>query len=167
MKLLLMRHATTENAGKKTDIERELTSNGRDEAAQAALFLRNYQINRVLVSYAKRTMQTFEIIKEQNNLHKFEITSELYQKLPEVAIDLISRQDNINKQLLVIGHNPTIYHVALILANKTEDNYENLIDSGMPPARIIVIDFPHLKTWQELQEDVGKITNIFTPVKFR
>jgi phosphohistidine phosphatase SixA len=157
-----MRHATAENnAQVSSDFDRILTEHGKKEAAQAGEYLRQYDINKAIVSYAKRTLQTFELAaKEFKNIHS-EIVTELYQNsIPDVIYNLLSTQKNSDKHILVIGHNPLIYEIAFILANPKY--HEFLISTMMPPARIITLEFSGVDDWQNIAPGQGEILDIFT-----
>jgi phosphohistidine phosphatase len=162
MRLFLMRHANTEAAGNKEDFQRELTEIGKDEASRAATFLRDYQIDKILVSYVKRTMQTSNIILEQTEVAEIEMVTELYGENEEAAMNLLLTQEERNKHILVIGHNPVIYRLALALANPESENYEQLVQTSMPPSRVIVIDFQGINAWDQIEETKGEIVKIFT-----
>lgn len=163
MRLMLMRHAETEKGYEKEDFKRLLTDIGKKEAAQAASFLSNYRVDKVLVSYVKRTMQTSSIIAEKVEARESEIVSELYNGDEDNIINLIASQEERNKHLLLIGHNPLIYNVAMSLANSNSDKYNILISTSMPTARIIVIDFPNIDNWKKVLTQKGNIIEIFTP----
>lgn len=165
MRLMLMRHANTEEAHGKEDFQRILTENGKEEASQAADFLHEHQIDKTLVSYAKRTMQTSTIIAEKAPAEETEIVSELYEGDEEAIINLISEQEDRNKHLLVIGHNPLIFNVAMSLAKNDSSEYNQLISTSMPTARIIIINFDGIDSWREIQTQKGDIIEIFTPEK--
>lgn len=163
MRLMLMRHAETEKGYEKEDFKRLLTDLGKKEAEQAAIFLHNYRIDKMLVSYVKRTMQTSSIIAEKVAAEESEIVSELYDGNEDSIINLIASQEDRNKHLLLIGHNPLIYNVAMSLANSNSDKYNMLISTSMPTARIIIIDFPNINDWQQILRQKGEIIEIFTP----
>ena len=163
MRLLLMRHAETEKTKDNNDFERLLTEHGKLEAAAAARFLHEYQIDKMLVSYAKRAMQTSNIIQEQVTPADLEIVTELYNSDQDMIINLLSFQEDHNKHILVVGHNPLIYDVALTLAERNSAKYELLIDTAMPTGRVIVIDFPTIDSWQGIHNAKGTITEVFTP----
>lgn len=163
MRLFLMRHASTEAAGNKQDFQRELTEIGKSEALEAATFLHNYQIDKIMVSYVKRTMQTSNIILEQREVAEIEMVTELYGESEEAAMNLLLGQEVRNKNILVIGHNPVIYRLALALANPESEGYEQLVQTSMPPARIVVIDFPGINAWDQIEDMQGEIVKIFTP----
>lgn len=87
MRLLLMRHANTEKPKSNNDFERLLTARGKLEAAASAKFLYEYQIDKMLVSYAKRTIQTSSIIQEQVTSANLEIVTELYNSNQDMIIN--------------------------------------------------------------------------------
>ncbi len=163
MKLLLMRHADTEQSLEKQDFERLLTDQGQADAREAANFLHPYKIDKIIVSYAKRTMQTANIIEEKVLISEREVIKELYNGTEENVIELLSNQEDSNKQILVIGHNPLIYRLALEISDSDLEEFEFLSNSSMPPARIVVIDFSSINSWKELKNHKGKIIEIFTP----
>jgi phosphohistidine phosphatase len=166
MRLFLMRHATAESGEGKEDFARILTPSGEEEAKKAGHFLSNYQIDKLLVSYVKRTMQTSSLIQKEVMIAELEITEELYQASEEEIIDLIAKQEDRNKHLLVIGHNPSIYRIALELSDENSSKYDFLVSTSMPPARIVVIDFPDMPEWSNLKKHKGKIIKIFTSEGF-
>ena len=164
MRLMLMRHARAESGHEKEDFQRNLTDFGREQANQAADFLCNYQIDKALVSYVKRTMQTASIISEKAPSKESEMITELYEGDEDSIINLISSQEDHNKYLLVIGHNPLIYNVAMSLSNNNSYEYSELISTIMPTARIIVIDFHEIYSWKGITSQKGNILKIFTPI---
>lgn len=158
-----MRHAHTEQSTTKPDFERMLTQRGEAEAMAAASFLHTYHIDKMFVSYVKRTMQTADIIQETVIIPEIEVILELYNGNQEDVLKLFSNQDDKHKNILVIGHNPLIYNISLQLSYNDSEEFEFLSNSSMPPARIIVIDFPSINSWKELKNHKGKIAEIFTP----
>lgn len=163
MRLLLMRHANAEISDDKQDFERLLTERGKIEAKSAANFLHQYKIDKMLVSYVKRTIQTSGIIQEKITPAELEIVTELYQGNINTITNLLNNQEDHNKHILVIGHNPLIFEVALSFTNPNSSKYEFLLSSMMPTARIIVLDFPEMCSWHELLNNKGNIIEIFTP----
>jgi phosphohistidine phosphatase len=158
-----MRHANTEDGQGKEDFQRILTDLGKEEAAQAADFLHEHQIDKTLVSYVKRTMQTSKIIEEKAPAEETEMVTELYEGGEDAIIDLIAAQEDRNKHLLVIGHNPLIYNVAMSLSKNDSPEYSKLIATSMPTARIIIIDFHDIDSWDEIHKQKGDIFEVFTP----
>ena len=150
MKLFLMRHAEAKPLNHQDDRLRELTEKGIKEAEEAATFLQKYKIDKILVSNAMRTIQTGEIIRNKINSAKFEICLELYASTSEDIIELISQQEDQNKNILVIAHNPGILNAALELVEYDSPEYESIVKNGMPTARIIKIELDNISSWQNL-----------------
>ncbi len=150
MKLFLMRPAEAKEARQVDDIFRELTNKGIQEAEEAAQFLENHKIDKILVSSAKRTRQTAEIIQNKVKCTKFEVLPELYASTSEKIIDIISKQENQDTTILVIAHNPGIFNTALKLVEHDSLKYDSLIESGMPTAKIISLDLPELRYWSDI-----------------
>jgi phosphohistidine phosphatase len=165
MRLMLMRHAETEKAHGKEDFQRVLTTAGKKEADNAAEFLCEYQIDKVLVSYAQRAMQTLCIISQKITFAKSETANELYEGNEQTIINIIKSQEDHHKHLLIIGHNPLIYNIALILSNSNSDKYNDLLHRSMPTAQIVVIDFYGSDNWEKIQLQTGEIVKIFSPSK--
>ena len=164
MILSLMRHATAENTGPiSSDFDRALTEHGKKEATQADQHLHQYKIDKAIISYTKRTLQTFELAaKNCKNIHS-EITTKLYHNSDsDIIYDLLRTQKNKDKHILVIGHNPLIYEIAFMLADPNSNYHEFLISTMMPPARIITLEFSGVDNWQNIAPGQGEILDIFT-----
>lgn len=150
MKLFLMRHAEAKPLHNQDDYLRELTEKGIKEAEEAAAFLKKYKIDKILVSNAVRTIQTGEIIRNKINSAKLEICPELYASTSEDIIELISQQEDQNRHILIIAHNPGILNAALALVEYESPEYKSIVKNGMPTARIIKIELDNISSWQNL-----------------
>lgn len=163
MRLFLMRHAETEIGAHKSDIERELTIKGQGEAEEAAKFLTDYQIDKIIVSYVTRTRQTAAIILNSLSIKAQEITQELYKNDEHKVITLIAAQPKAAQNILILGHNPTIHKVITSIVKPNDNLYDYLLETIMPPARIVVVEFASLREWQEIKDKRGEIISVFTP----
>ena len=150
MKLFLMRHAEAKSLNYQDDHLRALTQKGIKEAEEAAAFLQKYKIDKILVSNAVRTIQTGEIIRNKINSANFEIYPELYASTSEDIIELISQQEDQNRHILIIAHNPGILNAALALVEYESPEYKSIVKNGMPTARIIKIELDNISSWQNL-----------------
>lgn len=150
MNLFLMRHAEAKPLNNQDDYLRELTAKGIKEAEEAAAFLKKYKIDKILVSNAVRTIQTGEIIRNKINSAKLEICPELYASTSEDIIELISQQEDQNRHILIIAHNPDILNAALALVEYESPEYKSIVKNGMPTARIIKIELDNISSWQNL-----------------
>ena len=158
-----MRHAHTQQSTTNTDSERMLTEQGHAQAMEAGNFLYTQHIDKMFVSYVKRTMQTADLIQEKVTISEIEVITELYDCNQEDVLHLLCNQEDRYKNILVIGHNPLIYNISLQLANNESPEFEFLCHSSMPPARVVVIDFPSINSWKDLKDHKGNIIKIFTP----
>ena len=104
-----MRHAEAKPLNNQDDYLRELTAKGIKRSGKQQHSLQKYKIDKILVSNAVRTIQTGEIIRTiKINSAWLEICPELYASTSEDIIELISQQEDQNRHILIIAHNPGI-----------------------------------------------------------
>jgi len=126
MKLFLLRHSESiQNNDITNDFNRTLSINGNNEANLLANFIlrRKLKFNKVLCSSSIRTIQTLNILKE-NNLSSFEnicTTDDLYLA-PDKKILKLVRKSNF-RSLLIVAHNPGISSLISILNNSQYQDY--------------------------------------------
>lgn len=161
MKLFLMRHAHSERSIDVVDIQRSLSFDGQVQAEKAATYLKDKKIDKLIVSFVQRTMQTADIIQEQFVIPEIEIITELYEGNIERVIDLLTEQDDKFKNILIIGHNPHIYLIALGLVDKNSKDYEMINEETMTPAKIITLDFGPASSWKEIKDTRAVVADIF------
>ncbi len=161
-KLLLMRHAAANVQLANEDINRTLSDIGRLEILEARKFIADLKIDKVIISPSVRTQQTKDLLFQDFEAIKAEIKQELYTTNVEGMLSVIQENDDM-ESLLVIGHNPVIYQLALKMADKKQDSYEMLIDMNMPTCSIVELDFINANYWQEIGIDSAKIVKVFRP----
>ena len=164
--IYLMRHAESKNNQFIHDRQRSLTTKGLVESTKAKIFLKNRQIDKVFVSNALRTQQTFNQISSAIPKTICKICDKLYQDSEDSLIEIISNQDNKFLSILFLGHNPTIYNLALKLSKFESSYYDHLFKVGMSTSQIIVISFKSLYEWSFIENNSGDITDIFIPDQF-
>ncbi|HJK86995.1 MAG TPA: histidine phosphatase family protein [Candidatus Megaira endosymbiont of Nemacystus decipiens] len=164
MRLLIMRHAEAENSS-LVDFNRTLSPNGLEEAKKAAVFLQDHQIDKIISSYVKRTMQTSNIIMQDIPAIELEMVTEFYEGTIEEIFELLSQQSDLHKNILLVGHNPLIHQLVLSLTSKEDRYYSDVSDSTMETAQLIMIEFPELFDWQNIKPGSGNIIEIFIPDK--
>jgi phosphohistidine phosphatase len=162
--IILMRHADSLDALRALDIDRELSDRGIMQAEEAVIFLAKFNIDKVLVSPAVRTMQTLDILKHKLNIKNIEVVEELYRESEDKILEIISKQLTHTDNLMIIGHNPSICATAFALSKTTDKNYDYLMQILMPPATIVVVSMLEAQTFQEVQaRHLGSISDIFVP----
>ena len=162
--ILVMRHAKAEQLG-PTDLERELSTRGREDSAATGRWLAEQQItpDHVLVSAAVRTRQTWESVAEAAGW-SMEPTYDqgLYAAGPDTAFDLMRETPDEAGTLLVIGHNPTIAVLAQLMDDGEGDEAAGeAMTSGYPTSAVAVFEYDG--DWSELDAASARLTAFHAP----
>tara|TARA_X000001036_G_scaffold433223_1_gene470480 strand:- start:662 stop:1111 length:450 start_codon:yes stop_codon:yes gene_type:complete len=107
--VFLLRHAKSSWDNLNiSDIDRPLNKRGIKNAKKLAIYLRNkpIEIEKVICSPSARTINTYNLIKKSlNKDHHFITDQSIYECNENILTKLIKK---INKNTLIIGHNPSI-----------------------------------------------------------
>jgi phosphohistidine phosphatase len=119
MDLILWRHAEAEDG--TPDLERALTAKGQKQARRMAEWLTSQlpENCRILVSPAKRTLQTAEALGR-----KFRIAPEIAPDAAPETVLRLANWPNAKEAVLVVGHQPTLGQVAALLQSGTPQYWE-------------------------------------------
>lgn len=160
--LLLMRHAKSDYPEGVADHDRPLAPRGIREAGLAGDWLRAnaFAVDAVLCSTATRARQTFENTRVEASVRYSE---RLYSASPGTMIDEISRTADDVNTLLVIGHEPTMSELALILADDdgTDPAVLDRISAKFPTSAIAVLAAPG--AWRGLEPGRAALTGFEVP----
>ncbi len=143
--MLLMRHAEAEDehAGCR-DFDRALTPDGRKMARQTAELLKQQavQVDLILTSAARRTIQTAQLVAEVICPDApFIALDELYLAAPEAYVSAVRQQAEPGDQaVLVVGHNPGLAELLCFFA---QDHV------SVPPSTLSVFELP-FTAWSDL-----------------
>jgi phosphohistidine phosphatase len=167
-RLLLLRHAKAVRET-RDDIERGLEPRGEKDSARMGRFLREdvYVPNLVLCSTSERTRQTLTLIlPELGAVPRVEYLAELYHAEPEVILSAVRRAPNAVASLMVVGHNPGLEQLALMLASvplekKLRKRYETM-DEKFPTCGLAVIDFD-VDKWSDIAPGAGELDAFVRP----
>jgi phosphohistidine phosphatase len=117
--LVLLRHAKAETPGELLDFDRRLTTRGEADAVAAGLWLadRDLRPGLVICSPAMRTRQTWHGVATGLAGGAPEVRHEpgLYEGGRTEVIDLLRAVSDDVATVLVIGHNPTMSDISLLL----------------------------------------------------
>ena len=112
--LYIIRHAKTNRS--KDDLKRELIPLGIERTNKLGKYLKDKKckVDILFSSYAKRAMQTAEIIAENIKYPKEKIISKesLYLTSQEQYFNIILEQNDSVNSIMIVGHNPEISNVA-------------------------------------------------------
>jgi phosphohistidine phosphatase len=139
--LVLLRHAKAETPGKRPDFDRRLTKAGRAAAEAAGAWLADQGLrpDLVLCSPAARTRQTWHAVAAalaeadpEGPAPEVLYEPGLYDGGRTEVIDLLRAVDDDECTVLVVGHNPTMSDVSLLLHPYDEDTaLDGLKTAGM------------------------------------
>lgn len=156
--LHLIRHSYAENPNGKRDIERNLTLEGQSTVRALGRYLINHQFNpdRIICSTAVRTRETALNLIEELEMNEQVITYEdvVYNASVRELLAILNGFSEDQKEVAIIGHNPTITFFGEYLSNA--------IIGNMEPAGIVTIRIEGLK-WSEITQGSGIFENYYHP----
>ncbi|GAA4691483.1 histidine phosphatase family protein [Nocardioides nanhaiensis] len=157
--LVVMRHAKAEQAA-PTDAERPLAERGHVDAEAAGRWLAEQGVHpdAALVSAARRTEETYAAVARGAGWDLAPtLEPGLYAAGPEAAVDLVRLVDDEVRTLVVIGHNPTMGSLALLLDDGTGDADASAVAAqGFPTSALVV--FAYDGSWADLAPGTASLT---------
>ena len=114
-RLILLRHAETEQHSAGGDFDRALTPRGQEDAALAGQTLasRGFKPDLALVSTARRAVQTWEALRTAFPDARAELEPELYNASAEALFAVAQAAEA--STVVVVAHNPGLQMLALDL----------------------------------------------------
>jgi phosphohistidine phosphatase len=140
-RLILLRHGKAEStAGAGGDFERGLTERGRREAVLIgqALAQTGYAPDLVLVSTARRAMETWEAAQSAFPKARMAPARELYHASADALAEAIDTAGESVGALMVVGHNPGLHELALTLMVSPKGRAESALAESFPTAAAAV-----------------------------
>ncbi len=171
--LLILRHAKSswdDVAGPgptSPDRDRPLNLRGRHSAAimrQAMLDL-GLVPDLVLVSTARRTMETLEALEPWDETPLIEPMDSLYLASLDDLLTALHGVAETVRSVLLIGHNPGLHDLALTLAGPRIDDaatpQQRAMAAGFPTAALA--EFSIAGSWWDLRPGGGRLIRFMTP----
>lgn len=144
-RLLLFRHSNAERADAGvSDLARELSPQGRSDAALIGTYLANHSFrpNRTLVSPAIRTRETWRQAAAALRAAPEPVFDErLYNASPETLLDTIRETPHSIETLLLIGHNPGLHELAILLVGTGDIDTRERLRENFPTSGLAILDF--------------------------
>jgi phosphohistidine phosphatase len=170
-RLMLLRHAKTEtDAPSGRDQDRRLDERGHKDAAEIGGWIAGHPPfpEAVLVSHATRARQTWDLaweaMKDRVPAPQVDVLPELYGAEPGQILETI-RSATVPadpKQLLLIGHNPGMHEIALMLIGGGDPAGAKAIADNLPTAGLAVFDFD-VEDWGDVGYRRGKLAQFVSP----
>jgi phosphohistidine phosphatase len=162
-RLHLLRHAKSSWTKEVEDRERKLNSRGRDEAEAVGGTLPAAigPLDLVLCSTARRTRETAALVLGGFSPQPRTVFEDmLYLAGAATLLDRLSRLDEAEGSVLVIGHNPGLHELALALAAPESGGYAALSGGKFPTA--VRASFAITGTWSALGRGRHPMTDYVT-----
>jgi phosphohistidine phosphatase len=164
-RLMLLRHAKTERPEPgQRDRDRKLVKRGRSDAETIAGYMVHHDLipDLALVSPARRTQETWELIANGFRKAPRHIEEErIYNANTDSLMTLIGGTRGAHS-LLIIGHNPGLYEVALLLVASGDIAMRERLAEKLPTSGLVIIDFA-FDAWTKLHPHSGRLEHFITP----
>jgi phosphohistidine phosphatase len=165
-RLILFRHAKTEpsEVGME-DRARVLVERGRRDAAKIGAYMKSHALvpDRVVISPAARTQETWKITAAAFRPAPGAASADqLYDATPHAIFGVIKGAPAAAHTLMVVGHNPGLHEVALMLIASGDIDARERLREKLPTAGLIIIDFA-FDDWSKLHPQSGRLERFVSP----
>jgi phosphohistidine phosphatase len=164
--LLLLRHAKSSwDASGIPDRDRPLNARGRRSAATMRQAMREFGLipDLVLVSTAKRTMETMSALEPWDDTPLVEPLDDLYLASEARLFETLQAVAETVRTVLLIGHNPGMHELAVALTDPRGSPEKLLrgVRDGFPTGALA--EFSVTGPWQRLAAGGGRLMRFLTP----
>lgn len=161
--LFLLRHAqSAEKQQGQRDLDRELTTQGVQEALKIAVFFSQQGLmpDIIVCSTASRAKSTANLIADtiRYGAERIVYSDELYEASLRTFLSLINEIDDRHQQVLFVGHNPTISFLAEYL---TKAEIGEMVPAGLTRMQLSV------DSWKEVSNGTGELLDYTYPALLR
>lgn len=167
MKILtLLRHAkSTWDDPVARDFDRPLNRRGRKAAIIVGRTLRSegMEFDAVIASPAVRVAETLRDVGEgYGRALKASEDPDLYLASPTTLLERIQAVEDGVGRLLLVGHNPGLEQLALLLSGSGDSGLLGALEEKYPTAALAMIEFD-VEHWADLGEGKGRLTRFIRP----
>lgn len=166
--LLILRHAKSSwDDPQLSDHARPLNARGRKSADAMRHAMRELGLapDLVLVSSARRTLQTLETLEPWDEQPLIEPMDQLYLADASQLLGVLREVSETVRAVLLIGHNPGLHDLAMLLvgrtAMETQSNNINRLAEGYPTGALT--EFSIVGPWSQLAEGGGRLLRFLAP----
>lgn len=165
---MLMRHAKSAwDDPKLSDHARPLNTRGRAAALAMRGVMRDLGLapDVVLVSSARRTLQTLQALEPWDETPLIEPSDALYLAGPSQIVAALQAVPETTRSVLVIGHNPGLHEVAMLIAGPAamgaRDTMIQNLTEGYPTGALAEFSIPG--PWSQIGEGAGRLIRFVAP----
>ena len=165
-RLLLFRHAKAERGAAGTsDKERELTPDGRDDAASMGRYMTRHRFtpDAVLVSPSTRTRETWDAMKSSvGPAARPAFDDRIYDASAQALLGVLKGAPADATTVMMIGHNPGMHELAVLLTATGDIDTRERLREKFPTSALAVFDFA-LESWSALHPRSGRLERFVSP----
>lgn len=164
LRLILLRHAKASSPSGVLDIDRPLSSRGREAATRMGAYLRAERLvpDLALVSPSVRTRETWDLVRPALGSTQAEIVEAIYAAHALRLLDVVRSVPMPTASLLIVCHNPGCEELAGLLAVDGDAEARKRMHRKYPPAGLAVIDLEP-KDWASVDLGEGRLVRFVTP----
>lgn len=172
-RLILLRHAKSDWPDGVADHDRPVAARGRKAAPLMADYMAAEQLvpDLAVVSSARRTQETWALVAPALARARalgqrpiaVPMTTEprIYEARVEILLTVLRGTPDDARTLLVVGHNPGMAELTLLLAGGGDTQQLSDLQRKFPTAALSVIDFTG--RWADLAPFKGRLDRFVTP----
>jgi len=164
----VLRHAKAASQG-LDDHSRPLTARGRRQATAVGTYLARSPITAVptpelvLSSSARRAVQTAELVgAELDPPVELLVEPALYTAGADDIIEMLRVLGGDAPSVLVVGHNPTVHDLVLLLLDDEDAGGRARLDQGFPTATVAVAALS-APSWAGVAPGTATLVELWTP----
>ncbi len=165
LRLILLRHAKAASPDGVRDHDRPLAPRGIEAMPHVARWLDKLgtPIDLAMVSPALRTRQTWELAEPVIGVDvRAVFEPKIYEARPSDILAAIQTTTHNVKTLMVVGHNPGLESLIVMLAGSADADARRRLSSGMSPGSVAVLDCP-VDSWRELRAGTSTLSFFTRP----
>jgi phosphohistidine phosphatase len=165
-RLAVLRHAKSSwDQPGLDDFDRPLNDRGWQAARRMGLELKHRGLNfdLVLASSAARVRQTIEGMAEHFDFRaEIRFETEIYLADEGTLAALVAALPDSAKAALLVGHNPGLERLLLLLARDDKKGLRQSVQEKFPTAALAVVDFSS-QHWADVAARTGEIVELILP----
>lgn len=164
-RIILLRHAKSDWPAGVADHDRPLAERGRIAAPLMGKYLAQEMIvpDLALISSAQRTQETWALAAPQfSETIARRDEPRIYNATAQAILDVIRVTPNSVRNVLVVGHNPGMQELAVLLTGHGDRYAYARLQGKYPTCGVAIVDF-HGEDWLDIAPRIGRLDRFVTP----